>query len=801
MFESEFAIEIQFDEATGVDCAACGRRPRRARRGRVLGRVLAGIVSLLAARAEAQESSTATSAAPLQPLPAEPGAAAGAPPVVPKPEIREVTITARKRKERAQTVPAAVTTVPPVLLERGDTRDLRDIEGRAPNVVIDELRAGPGGAAISIRGIGFDDIEKSFDPAVGVTIDGVYIGTNTTQLQNNFDIESIEILRGPQGTLFGRNTPAGMINIQTTRPTGELGAKGSVTLGSFGRNDYKLVLNTPVVQDVLAAKATFFRLGSSGYIDTPVLGGKGPSDDYMSGGLTLLFTPVKGYEALVKYEHVRDRSGLLPLTNGSPPFEFICAVLKQCNSDAKNVSQANYPNSGNMNLDALTATQDLRFGPNTLTSVTGWRGNNEGEYQDYDASAADFYSAHAIQRYDQFSEELRIASRPVEGLDLVAGTYFWYARYRSHQDAFFFPQYLMPTPPPNSVRTRDTGQITKSIAGFAQGDWEFLPHARLTLGGRYTYEHKDFDAKYGFSTFDSMEPHFLPSAGWGSFTPKVGLDYTFDQGKTGQALIYATYSRGFRSGGFNGRAVTITAANTPYNPENVDQYEVGAKTEFLERHLIANVAGFYTRYHDKQESVFRPTTDANGHPGSPETIVDNAASAKIQGLEFELSATPPTRNHYLEGLRVWGNVGLLDAKYSSFTAALSGPVRDYTDLELRRAPKWEYGIGGMHRLELGFGRTILDVYWHARAKQRVGITLDPTGAPDARGIAPSLGMLDASATLELDHLGGLAWRLTVFGRNLTNNVELNNYLDVPPLFAFKWDNMPRWIGVELQATF
>ncbi|MDE0842319.1 MAG: TonB-dependent receptor plug domain-containing protein, partial [Porticoccaceae bacterium] len=182
-----------------------------------------------------------------------------------KMQLEEIVVTSRKREESIQDVPIAVTAIT-ADLQNASVRDLRDLEGLIPNVQIRHSMGRVGSHAISIRGIGYSNDEKSFDPAVGVVLDGVAMTTSTGTLLDNFDIEKIEVARGPQGTLFGKNTIAGVVSVQRSDPTGELGGKVSATVGNFGRTDVKAIFNVPLVENVLAAKLFVNSLKSDGYI-------------------------------------------------------------------------------------------------------------------------------------------------------------------------------------------------------------------------------------------------------------------------------------------------------------------------------------------------------------------------------------------------------------------------------------------------------------------------------------------------------------------------------------------------------
>jgi iron complex outermembrane recepter protein len=211
----------------------------------------------------------------------------------------------------------AVTAISPTELANAAAPDIRDLVGRTPNLVIDPVNAGPSAAAVSIRGISFEDIEKSFDPAVGVLIDGVYIGTNTGQLLDFFDFESIEVLRGPQGTLFGRNTTAGVISIQRTKPTGEFGVRAKATIGDYGRRELRTVVNLPKLGDALSLKGFWLHTEGDDYYDNVTLGEDHGGRRYDNYGLTARIE-IGDLEVVATYDRVNERTEIDTASTSRP---------------------------------------------------------------------------------------------------------------------------------------------------------------------------------------------------------------------------------------------------------------------------------------------------------------------------------------------------------------------------------------------------------------------------------------------------------------------------------------------------
>ena len=757
--------------------------------------------------------------------------------------VEEIVVTARRRSETLQSVPVAVTAFGEAQLKRSEVRNLSDLSGLSPNTSIDLLGVTPGAAGITIRGVGLTDLDKTFDPAVGVVLDGVYIATPTSALLNNFDFESVEILRGPQGTLFGRNTTGGVINVRRTRPTGELGLRAGVTLATLGRHDYKLVGNFPIVRKALAGKLSFYSLNQRGAIQNVYNGESQPDQHYLSGSADLLYTPTKNASVHIKYERIRDRAIAVSGANASDQTDLICYGPPlnlttfddpQCadpHADKFKVN-TNFPNFMHLDLDAVTLNADLQLDHVRLVSVSGFRGHDEDLSQDFDSTPRDFYSTRRTQRYDQLSEELRVEGKALQRVAYVAGLYYFYSHLDLNGSTFFlFDQpilhQLIGPKPPGTVRVQDMGQSTHSVASFASVDVDVVDNLRASLGGRFTYDYKQFENDLGYSNhLDSEaareqeamdnEPRVHAHRGWQRFTPKAGLDYTIDDrvlGDDNEGLLYASYAQGFKAGGFDGRA--DPAATTSYDPERVDTYEAGLKTAWLGNRLVFNTAAFYIDYRDKQEQMFLASPT-----GGQQTLTRNAAHARITGLEFEASAMPLHGHSAVAGnLRLWGNVGLLKAEYLDFVVDFNGPTlrgdlepRSYKGLEMRNAPPLQFAVGVASPWEIQrFGRLLVNAQYRQRARRRDGYTMtgdnvttpevEKDGPLDSRGVMPALRLLDASITLEVDDLMYGSFRVTAFARNILNQTPQQTYVDVSDLFAVKSYGSPSQFGVELAATF
>jgi iron complex outermembrane recepter protein len=747
--------------------------------------------------------------------------------------IRDIVVTAQKRSENIQSVPIAVSALDEQALAQASVKDVRDLAGRVPSLVVDSVSAGPRGAGISIRGISFEDIEKSFDPAVGVVVDGVAIGTNTGQLLDVFDLESIEVLRGPQGTLFGRNTIGGVINIKRSKPTGEFGVKASVGLAEFATKRGRLVINTPEIGNFLSLKGFVYYDDTGGYYRNVTLGTKAPNYEVLTGGVTALIQPSDSFSATITYEHTRERgetaTSTLSATPGGAalPGDLICLQVPvpgvglvrafaipdaQCDRERLGVKGL-YTIFGNVfgpvrnNADAVTGEINIDLGGFDLVSVTGYQRNSESVRQDFDSSSINFFDTLRIQKYRQISQEVRLSGDITEGVNILVGGYYFDSHYKLDQTSNlgFVPATL----------TQNSVGDSTSYAAFSDIQFKVSDRLKIGVGGRYTRDRKKIFNNYGqvaplvqlsiptwagecvqvIGLIAPGVPAYGPanncngSKSFGKFTWRAHVDYEIGDHK----LIYASFSKGFRSGGFNGRAGSPTSLG-PYNPETVDAYEVGLKADWLDRTLRTNFALFRTNYGNKQEEVVQPSPPGSANP--QETVVRNAATARINGFEAEVVAAPT------DGLTFTATISVIDAKYTNF---LRGGV-DFSTLNLRRAPDVSWSLGMDYSRKIGAGTFGLSTNFRFIDKYATSINADPIALAagivtnDRRSISDTRETLDATLSYAIP-MGNGEVKFSIYGRNLLDDRGIGSTLPVAGLFTFAGARPPRQFGGEIGIKF
>ncbi len=725
--------------------------------------------------------------------------------------LREITVTARRRVEDVQDVPVAVTGISGEALEERFVPDIRSVAKYMPNVQLGQVQFSGATLSASIRGLTFADIERSFEPAVATSIDGVFMASNTGALVDMFDVESIEVLRGPQGTLFGRNTIGGIINVRRSRPTGEFGAKLSATVGSYGRHDFKGVFNAPVVADVLAAKVGIFSINGDSFTRSAFTGKRDPGLDRLGITAAVLFTPSSDFEALLSYEHLRDRSNYPQLVNYSLPGSLACDAFNLCYTN----NQAAYEDSNftthfadlpfEVPLTANNWTLNAKYsgGAFDIVSVTGyWKNRDSLDIDNIgERPAPGFALFHPIRklRGEQFSQELRVETDLGGIFDMVAGLYYFRSKYSLDvQNVFLFDGTQDPA---NLVDSFSAGQTVTSYAAFAETYWKLGETTRLTLGGRYTRERKKFrvnkPAPYTSPPYSCPDPNSTyapctdPVLTFGRFTPRVSIDQKFGE----DVMAYVSWARGFRSGGWNGRPGSLPETIGPYEPESVDSYEIGLRSKFADNRALFNLTLFQTDYDNKQEDQIRANPLI---PASTITFVENASKARFRGVEVEAQYVP---TDYLN-LRASG--GYLKGKYLAF---LDGTGADISDTKnLRYAPKWNWSVGADYTIPLGSGGNELilgaNVKYLARYATESGKDLvGPVILGYRREIIPAHTSTDFSLTYKGQFGGGTDYKLSAFVNDAFHKGARVVRSSEAGVFWFG-DRVPnRTWGVELQVEF
>ncbi len=745
-------------------------------------------------------------------------------------QIDEIIVEARKREESLQDVPLAVTAFDKRALERTFADTVDELEKFIPNVELSDIQFAGQALGASIRGISFADLEKSFEPAVGFSVDGVFLATSTGAAIDMFDIESVEVLRGPQGTLYGRNTVGGVINVRRTRPTGEMGLRAKARFGSHSQEEYLVVANSPMIGDSLSAKVYAFSNKANTYAKNSLTNEKDPAADSIAYGAALSFEPSDTFQALVSLDIINDDSFAQPIYNLSENSETFCQLtqgfaatvigpgltllpadqaLSGCSAQGFAIAEASdfetyvrgVPATNFYDGFSLTGDVTAELNENlTFTSITGYREGDENLGIDsigtpnINGALTGFQSvpifyAKRLQNSDQFSQEFRFNGTYGDSIDYVAGLYYLNSGYDirggesvlgaagGEATAFVFGA-------PASNFTAE--QSLNAYAAFVDGTYQFNDRFSFSGGFRYTIEKKDFDIDFILPDLGSVSD----SETWKSPTWRGILQYDFADNLMG----FAGWSRGFRSGGYNGRATTPTSVG-PYDPEKVDSFEAGLRFENQDRTLRFNPTVFYSLYKDKQEEILRPSpVDAT----VTETIVENASDVTIWGIEAEATFQPT------EELLFRASAGYLNSDIDEFLIndLVNGGVIDVADeRQVRRAPELSFAVGVDYRRQLSeILEGSVSANYSYKDEFATNLTID-TFPSLRRDLIESYDSLDLSVTLETTREDGANVSLSGYVNDVFGDVgALGSTLGVG-VFYFAAGRPARTVGVELGVEF
>ena len=725
--------------------------------------------------------------------------------------LEEVIVTATRRDESLQDIAVSVSAID-AELDQATVRRLDDLQTFSPNLYI---RRSPGiasGASITIRGIGTQDSDKSLDPAIGVMMDGVFLGTSSGVLMQNFDVQRIEVLRGPQGTLFGKNTTGGLINIIRGDVTMEWGGDFIVTLDEHGREDVKGVVNVPIVEDKLGVKLFGAQIKSDGFVYNTTLDEDVGGDDVQNYGFAAKWQPTDNFDIKLHYEKTKDESDQGAYVNLNVATDGTCSIFNECvtnTTDNENQNSSNTRNFSDNEYDTTIVTANYDFGNMVLTYIGAKRDMDEQNMQAFDASPADFLDMNYYNLWDQESHELRLTSNFDGPFNFVAGLYsfevdyeqFWYVSHLHFTlfaitGGFLYPDNNTPT----SVRSQGQRQQTDSSAAFISADWAFNDRWTLTFGGRYTEEEKDFEGDDGSIAWDPAAGETRPtdhatwnkSNKWSEFTPSAALRFRLSD----NTMLWASYAEGFKSGGYFGRQANFQNIDVTFDPESVQNIELGFKSTLLDGAMTLNAAYFFNDYEDKQESILVPRG-----PADVATIVRNAATEEISGLEVDLNW------QITERWSLRANYGYLDAKYENFIADIDGgDVIEPTDnsyMRPRNTPENSFGINTTYTLPLGSANLQGVLAYRYRDSIEVDLVSQvptkPVSPVDSGGIGSMGSIDDLSAQLSF-MFSDNRYRITVYGKNLTDEREVFTQT-IGGIATRGYWNDPRTYGVEFAFSF
>lgn len=683
--------------------------------------------------------------------------------------LEEIIVTAQRREQSLQSTPISMEAFTTEQLRARDVTNVADLARAVTNFTMQPATAGGSSSGqFFIRGVGQFDFFNTADPGVALYLDGVIIPRAAGAAFDLPDIERIEVLRGPQGTLYGRNAIAGAVNLHTRRPVDdEPVGEASVTIGSRNRMDLRAFYMTPLVEDKVHAKLAATSTNQDGYITRVGSGEDMGDENTQSVSTTLYFNTSETVDVELKadYMHKRGNSGAEVMTALAPsPLRDLYNALYLAPRglplfDEDALGNENETHTGIRNRDdfdhwglAVTVNWDLGFGQ--FKSISAYRDLETHFGLDFDGSPAPFSDQLVDDDGNFFSQEFQLSGTAWDGrLEWLVGAYYFTEETNSDVTLFFldgayvldddftdFFTFFLTTADRSVIENNDVD--TDSIAFFTQETFRLTDSFSITAGLRYTRDDKDLFANHFEYNTGNELINLTRGDSWDDFSPKLGFEYQPNE----ELLLYASAARGFRSGGFNGRAFSGNALGvTVYDPEYIWAYEAGIKSDWLDGRLRFNASYYFYDYEDFQfdttEVIEGQTVFAKG----------NAAKAEIKGFEAELDAL------LADNIRLRLAAGHIDSEFTEVDErVLNLPL----DTKFINSPEWTYSAGLISDFELDGGELTFRADYLSKSRVWFLFNNRPLDNEDDHRT------LDASLTYRP---GNGNWSLSVFGRNILDN--------------------------------
>jgi iron complex outermembrane receptor protein len=665
-------------------------------------------------------------------------------------QLGEIKVTARKREETLQDVPIAVSAFTADSLYKQNVQNIGDLQGKVPSLQVYAARGSNTTLTAYIRGVGQADPTWGFDPGVGIYLDDVYLARPQGTLLDVFDVNRIEVLRGPQGSLYGKNTIGGAIkyvsNPLPTKTTGSVEA----TVGTYGEKDIKANVGGATSDGVWRGRVAVASEHNDGYGTDLLTNSRNGNKNTNAARASIGFFPSSQFNAQLSVDGMRDNSnprGAKMLTvNALDP------AYQPLNSNYNTRSGMAQLNNTEMSGAALTlnwiASQDWSF-----KSITAYRESSTDTNIDFDTLPEKIADVGANYSDHQFTQELQANYDSGGSLHGVFGLFYFKGSAAGQIDNIF-----LGSPPYSLLGLSQYGSTggrvgTKSYAGYGDFTWDISPQWSLDVGVRLSRETKSAVIQnYGYADASFSTPiatlaNFSGSHTTNNASPKVSLNWAASD----HINLYASYSEGFHSGGYNIRAncVAIPSSCRSIQDEKVQSYELGSKMTFFDDRLMANTAVFHNVYSNIQLSVFTSYTLPNGSQGFFGDFT-NAGKGHIDGLEEEF-AWKPTENWTFSG-----NVAYLHTKYTQF---LSGGVNIADTQRFTNAPKWSGGLSLENTYPLANGGSIT-----GRINYTYQTSVYPETTLSPLILQPSYGLWNAGVIWQIND----PWTLSLQGSNLAN---------------------------------
>lgn len=680
--------------------------------------------------------------------------------------LEEVVVTARKREESIMDVPVAVSAFNADQLDALRVRDIQSLSVSMPNVALDDIGTTRGAANFSIRGLGINSSIPSIDPTVGTFIDGVYMGTNQGVVFDVFDLESIEVLRGPQGTLFGRNVTGGAVLLNSRKPSQEFEGKikASYELGGEKPNKYLMASVGGPISETFAAKVSVYTNQDDGYFKNLNDGQAIGKQDTVAVRPMVVWTPNDQLSLTAIYDHFDSKGDG---TTSQNHVNGLGISNQQTNFD-RNSLDLSIDNRGGQDTKSgfFRTTIDYDLDNGRITNVFGHRNFNGVNSFDVDSTPLRLFDSGTEIEADQVSNELRYTGDLSERIKITTGVYYF-----KNQILYAEGRQLLGllAPPGKYALTQDGGgdYEVKTKGAFASLDYTVSELLSINFGLRYTDETKK--VKIATLSRNVNSPcnvientcvfDFSDQNSWSNLSPKIGFNYNVGE----RGLAYGYYAKGFRSGGYNLRNTardTVKFGPGPFNEETVNTFELGYKTQFANGGRVTAAI-----FHNQIDDMQREVNLADSTSGVLQ-VIRNTADAKIKGIEVD-TLFPLTDNLLLNA-----SFGYIDPSYDRVSFDLNGDgVVNEADknLDLPRAAKLTYAVGLTLDNEVGD--------WGTATSRLTYSHRDQSAYTDNNlGFINKQDIIDATIDFRSDDG---RWSFGIYGKNLGNEVKHGGDTQLP----------------------
>jgi len=639
------------------------------------------------------------------------------------PGLERIEVTARKTAESLQNVPVAVTSIGAEQLEQNGISVMTEVQQFSPNTTLQSSRGTNSTLTAFIRGVGQDDPLWGYEPGVGIYVDDVYIARPQGAVLDILDVERIEILRGPQGSLYGKNTIGGAIKYVTKKMSGDAEFDLEATFGSYARQDYKVAGKIPVVDDKLYVGFALASISRDGYgeflqSDLPGQDLENYNKDVFAGRATIEFTPTDDWFFRFNYDNTQDDS------NAKGGYRLLPSVVTDAPiPDSVYDSYTSMPTWNSVESEGMSLTAEYFINDFwSVKSVTASRSNYSKTNIDFDNTAERIFDVPAIYDDEQFSQEFQL-NYDSDNLSVVSGLYYFDGESCGHFDAIL--EHLGTVLGAAGLTREVTGcNNSESYAVYAQGSYNVTEKLSFTLGARYTQEEKEavvnngvvFETVYpesgwvpGYERGDVAFPEVLnDSEDWSRFSPRAGVEYQYSD----DMMFFASYSQGFKSGTFNPRA---SGPEPAVDPEIVDSYEVGVKSEWNDN-LRINATVFYLDHQDRQFVTVLPVEGGDGSELSQR--LGNIGQSTASGLELEVSYAAT------DSLNLFATLGLIDSSFEEVNSYDSdGNPMDITDtFTITNTPETTANVGFTYNIESAIGGFVVNGNYYYRSEYDLNVT-------------------------------------------------------------------------------